>query len=241
MATPEQLRRLRRVALIGRLVVGAVITGTAAYALFLLPTATGVRPWLVPATIAVAVLADLLLVVSFRRRPVTTGLGSLALVVAAAAAFLVPSVASATVVTDGLGPFDTPFEPATVTQVTQTDVRRAQDRAAVTIRDFAAQAAASKTPILLMIDTSALAAPYILASGREVLPIGGFIGAAPAPTLAQIRFLVAFHRVRLAFVPVEPAGNDPRIVWIRTHCRQLELSPPATIRFGLYDCSAAKT
>jgi len=36
-------------------------------------------------------------------------------------------------------------------------------------------------------DTSGLAQSYILYSGREVLPIGGYLGNVPAPTLATLR------------------------------------------------------
>jgi 4-amino-4-deoxy-L-arabinose transferase-like glycosyltransferase len=231
------LRRLRRGGTVGRAVVGVAATGSAAYALFLLPSSAGVRSWLLPATIAVAVLADLFLVVSLLHRPLTARLGSTALALAALAALLVPSVASATVVTGGLGPFDTPFEPASVTMVTQTDIRRAQDRAATVARAFVALARRSKTHILFITDTSALAAPYILASGREVLPIGGFIGAAPAPTLKQIQLDVAFGRVKYALVPAEPPEPDQRVKWITSHCHEVGLDPPAPVRFGLFDCS----
>jgi hypothetical protein len=111
----------------GRALVGVVVSAGAGYAVYLIPTGTGVRPWLVPAVIAAAVVTDVALLASIVRRPDAAGIGSIALVAAVAAALLVPSVASATAVTDGLGPFDTPFEPASVTLVTQTDVRRAQD------------------------------------------------------------------------------------------------------------------
>jgi hypothetical protein len=90
--------------------------------------------------------------------------------------------------------------------------------------------------MLFMTDTSAVAAAYILASGREVLPIGGFTGAIPSPTLKQIRIDIAFGQVRLAIVPVVPPGHDPRIIWIRTHCREINVDPPRAVRFGVYDC-----
>jgi hypothetical protein len=92
------------------------------------------------------------------------------------------------------------------------------------------------TPILFITDTSAVAANYILTSGREVLPIGGFTGAIPSPTLRQIRADIDFGQVRLAIVPVDPPGNDPRIIWIRTHGRFVRIDPPAPVRFGIYDC-----
>jgi hypothetical protein len=159
-----------------------------------------------------------------------------ALVTAALSRVLVPSVASATVVSDGLGSFDTPFQPASVTLVTQTDALRSQQAVARSVRTLELLAAASKTRILFVTDTSIVASAYILASGREVLPIGGYTGAIPSPTLAQIRIDIAFGQVRLAVVPVDPPGNDPRIVWIRTHCQLARLDRPATVRFGVYDC-----
>jgi 4-amino-4-deoxy-L-arabinose transferase-like glycosyltransferase len=221
---------------VGRLLVGVAVTATAGYAVYLIPTGTGVRPWLVPAVIITAVAADVLLVASWWWRRDSTRLGSVALVTAALSRVLVPSVASATVVSDGLGSFDTPFQPASVTLVTQTDALRSQQAVARSVRTLELLAAASKTRILFVTDTSIVASAYILASGREVLPIGGYTGAIPSPTLAQIRIDIAFGQVRLAVVPVDPPGNDPRIVWIRTHCQLARLDRPATVRFGVYDC-----
>jgi hypothetical protein len=212
------------------------VTGSGAYAIWLIPTATGVRPWLVPAVIASAAIADVLVIVSLVRRDAMVGVGTAALAVGAVAMLLVPSVASATAVTTGLGPFDTPFEPLSITAVTGTALREVQDRAAVVDRTLEAFAHTARTRILFVTDSSAVAAPYILASGREVLPIGGFTGAIPEPTLEQIRLDIAFGEVRLAIVPVDPPGRDPRIVWIRTHCLVVRIDPPAAVRFGVYDC-----
>ena len=221
---------------LGRVLVGVAVTGGAGYALYLIPGATGVRPWLVPAVIATAVVADAALLVSLVSRGDVARVGSAALAAAAVAALLVPAVASATVVGDGLGPFDTPFEPASVSAVTQTGVHGAQADAAVTVRYFEALARTSRTHILFVTDTSGLAAPFILASGREVLPIGGFTGALPSPTLRKIRIDIAFGLVRLAIVPVTPPGTDPRLVWIRAHCRLVRVDRPRPVRFGVYDC-----
>jgi hypothetical protein len=163
-------------------------------------------------------------------------MGSAALVVAALAMLLVPSVASATVVNNGRGPFDTPFEPASVGALTGVDARRAEDAAARVVRTLEKFARTARTPMLFVTDTSGVASVYILVSGREVLPIGGFTGAIPSPTLRQIRLDIAFGQVRLAIVPVAPPGHDPRIVWIRTHCQVVRIDPPAAVRFGVYDC-----
>ncbi|HEY7946532.1 MAG TPA: glycosyltransferase family 39 protein [Acidimicrobiales bacterium] len=237
VASEAHTGRLRRAGFTGRLIAAGAATASAAYALFLLPSTTGVGTWLVPAVIAVAVLGDVLLLVTFVRRPLTARLGSMTLLLAASAALLVPAVASAIVVADGLGPFDTPFEPASVSLLTQTDFHRSQARAVIVTDDFESLAARSKTHTLFLIDTSAVAAPYILASGREILPVGGFAGANPAPTLKQIRLDIAFGRVRFALVPVVPPGDDPRMVWIRAYCHNVGLDRSGRIRFGLYDCS----
>jgi hypothetical protein len=217
----------------------AAVTGSAAYAVFLIPTGTGVRPWLVPALIATAAVADGLLLASVVRPPARRTVATLALVVTALSLLLVPSVASATVVTSDQGPFDTPFELASVMEVTGTDLRVAQAKADASVPTLEQIARVSKTSILFMTDTSAVAAIYIFASGREVLPIGGFTGAIPEPTLHQIRMDIADGLVRLAVVPVVPPGHDPRIIWIRQHCHVVRIDPPAPVRFGVFDCPTA--
>jgi hypothetical protein len=221
---------------VGRLLVAAAVTASAGYAVYLIPGGTGVEPWLVPAVIAAALVADVVVLVPLWRTRSIAGPGALALAVAAVALLLVPSVASATVVADARGPFDTPFEPTSVALVTGADARRAQEVAAADIPKLEQIARASHTPMLFVTDTSVVAADYIVASGREVLPIGGFTGAIPSPTLKQITFDIAFGQVRLAVVPVTPPSPDPRIVWIRTHCLLVRLDRPAPIRFGVYDC-----
>ena len=99
------------------------------------------------------------------------------------------------------------FEPTSVLPVTRIDPRLAQDRGDVTADSLEEFARAAPTSILFVTDTSNVASDYIFASGREVLPI----------------------------VPVITPGHDPRIAWIRTHCRVIKIDPPAAIRFGVHD------
>ena len=57
--------------------------------------------------------------------------------------------------------------------------------------------------------TAVLAAPFIWASGREVVPIGGFTGTIPEPTLATLQDLI-----RTGFVATflqSPTTTDPRL------------------------------
>jgi 4-amino-4-deoxy-L-arabinose transferase-like glycosyltransferase len=50
------------------------------------------------------------------------------------------------------------------------------------------------------------AAPYILATGAEVLPMGGFSGSVPAPTLSRVRHLVRAGQLRFVLLaPASPA------------------------------------
>jgi hypothetical protein len=215
-----------------------VVAGASSgYAVFLLPTFAGVRTWLVPVLIAAAVVGVGMLLASVVARSARTSMATMAVVAAGLAAVLAPAVATASVVTDGLGPFDTPFEAAGVTMITQSDMKDSQYRAAITARDFEGLIQHTGATILFVTDTSAAAANFILASGREVLPIGGFTGAVPAPTLAQIRHDITTGRVIYAIVPVSPPGHDARIVWIRRHCHAAQIDRPAPVRFGLFNCS----
>lgn len=49
---------------------------------------------------------------------------------------------------------------------------------------------------LLAVESWTAAAPYILATGQEVMPMGGFSGSVPEPTLARVRQLVAAGQLR---------------------------------------------
>ena len=89
--------------------------------------------------------------------------------------------------------------------------------------------------MVMAVDSSILAAPYILATGREILPIGGFQGGIPSPSLAQLRRYVDSGQVRAFLVP--RTSDDPRVVWVHAHCAP----PPGSPSDGhgptaLYDC-----
>ena len=72
-------------------------------------------------------------------------------------------------------------------------------------------------------ETSVLAAPFIFATGQEVLPIGGYTGTSPSPTVADIRRMVASGRFHL--VLAAQGSTDPRITWIASNCLPV---PPVT-------------
>lgn len=63
-----------------------------------------------------------------------------------------------------------------------------------------------------------LAAPLIFATGHEVVPIGGFQGTNPSPSVSRLQRLVAESQVHLI---LGPDAADPRMRWAAAHCRQV--------------------
>jgi len=203
-----------------------VVAGSVLYAALLLRGAPA-PGWLVPVAAVVAVVAVVLLALS-TSRPRLLGGG---VVAALAAVLVVPTVGSALLVLRGGGAFNTPFE---------------SRRAAVGVYELfvATPAAIARTlptleqaragaPDLMAVQSAAVASVFSYPSGQEVLPIGGFTGTGPAPTLAALKADIAageFHLV-LAF-----PSTDPRMVWIAAHCRAL---PQRTPPFHAYYCDPA--
>ncbi|MDT3400624.1 glycosyltransferase family 39 protein [Streptomyces sp. B1866] len=72
------------------------------------------------------------------------------------------------------------------------------------------------------------AEPFILATGQKVLPMGGFSGAVPDPTLKEFTRLVGEGRVRLVLTRpggggiVPGVGTTGRIAaWVAAHCARV--------------------
>ena len=106
-------RRRSTAVLLGVALTVAVTTGFAAW---LMPSSgTGLPSWLDPVVLAVGLLATVVLVAAALGCAGKWLPDRLAYGLAGAAVLLVPAVASASVVAESLGPFDTPFQPALVT------------------------------------------------------------------------------------------------------------------------------
>ncbi len=202
----------------GRRVAPAVLAGTlvccVGYGIYLLRGGTAVPGWLTPVAVVLCV-AGVLALWAPRRADGGGSFRSPARTVVAFAvlcALLLPGVAAALMVTRGLGPFAAPYEPAsaTISRALAQRTRIADERVVDQL------ASTYNTPIALATDSSILAAPFILATGSEVLPIGGFQGGIPSPTLARLQRYVAAGEVRAFVVPVH--SDDPRIEWIHSHC-----------------------
>lgn len=135
---------------------------------------------------------------------------------------LLPAAASVSGVIRGLGPFDTPFESSKTAHNNQL-LALAAPRITRAVQQLELQTPPGDA--LLGTDTSGLAQNYILYSGREVLPIGGYLGNVPAPTLATLQEDISRGYVRVFVLPVSPPGSDPRVRWIESHCTRQPLPP----------------
>jgi 4-amino-4-deoxy-L-arabinose transferase-like glycosyltransferase len=195
------------------LALGAAVLATAGYAAWLLPASgSGLPGWLRTVAIGVAAAAVCCVAAAAWRRR-AAALAAVALTLATAAAVIVPAAASAAVVGTGLGPFQTPFESARETADITTFLSSGFQ---INGSLAALERANAAFPYLMATQTAVLAAPFIWASGREVLPIGGFTGTIPEPTLATLQNLI-----RTGFVATflqSPTTTDPRLVWIARHC-----------------------
>jgi 4-amino-4-deoxy-L-arabinose transferase-like glycosyltransferase len=216
-----------------RLIVAATVLGCADYGAYLI-SATAAGPVVLSAValvLAAAAAGQVLLLASGQ-----AGHRS-AVAVASAALLLLPAAASVSSVIRGLGPFDTPFESSKTAHNNQLLA------AAGPALTRAAQRLELETPprdALFGADTSGLAQNYILYSGAEVLPIGGFLGNVPAPTLATLEADIRRGYVRVFVLPVAPPGPDPRVRWIESHCtRQPQRPHRRPVPYATFFCAVA--
>jgi hypothetical protein len=148
---------------------------------------------------------------------------------------IVPGVASVSIAASRLGPFDTPFQPVGVTDGVRAFFGVTSATAALIPRLEQARAGA---PYLMATQTSALAAPFIFVSGQEVLPIGGFTGTIPEPSLSTIKSMIRDGRFHL--VLQSPTTTDPRFVWIAHHCARVAqptgTDVPSGGRYAIFYC-----
>jgi 4-amino-4-deoxy-L-arabinose transferase-like glycosyltransferase len=215
----------RRAALT-RVLVAVGIAGSGVYAAWLLPAAgVGLYGWLGPCTLAAAALAALVAVASLRFRPVPVL--AVALGLGLGAGLVVPAVGSAGAVANGMGSFDTPFEPAAYAASMQRLFGPATRESGTGLLPLLEHLRSQfHTRDLMATQTAVVAAPAIFASGQEVYPLGGYDGTGVAPTLTRLRRLIADGYFRL--VLANPSSKDPRYRWIAHHC----LAPRGSMRLG---------
>jgi 4-amino-4-deoxy-L-arabinose transferase-like glycosyltransferase len=233
LALAWERRADRRVALTSACAVAV----SCAYAAWLLPgTGFGTVAGLPAAEIVLGIAAVALLLLLFTRYAGRTGTVQAAIVFAAVAVLAAPAAASASVVDNALGPFDTPFEQLSAWKLARSLGALANQTEALLP---ALEQAPDLPPDLMATQTSAVAAPFIYDTGREVLPIGGYTGTIPEPTITTLKSMIArrdFHLVIQA-----PVVHDPRLVWIANHCLPLNpgassSSAPGRLRLAIYFC-----
>jgi 4-amino-4-deoxy-L-arabinose transferase-like glycosyltransferase len=190
-----------------RLAVLLLTAATVGYEAWLFVVAGGILCVLVPASALVLLLAGGWLL---------RGWSSAAPAWFLAAILVAPAVASCSLVARGWGPFDTPFEPAATAALTQQATTRALHVTAAAMGPMVAARGSARD--LAATYTALLAAPFIFQSGQEVLPIGGFTGTIPEPTLNQLRQAIASGALHLV---ISPPTTDARIAWIAAQCVRL--------------------
>jgi hypothetical protein len=90
--------------------------------------------------------------------------------------------------------------------------------------------------------TAAIAAPFIYDSGLEVLPIGGFTGTLPEPSLAALKAAISRSDFRL--VIQSTTVTDPRLTWIAQHCLIVKTGKngsPTGVHLATYYCAVPDT
>lgn len=195
-------------------VVMATVAIGVAYAISLVPERVGVRPWVVATSVLAAAGAVGWFVHSLRRRGRPRENGA-CLGLAALALLLGGAWASASVVADRLGPFDSPYQPAAATTAEHLSWSR------IVASWAGINAAAARVPSDQSVITSESSAQVdiaVLASGREFLPVGGFSGQVPSTPLHTFIDDVRQGRVVIVLVPVQPLTRNPDMRWVLTHC-----------------------
>jgi 4-amino-4-deoxy-L-arabinose transferase-like glycosyltransferase len=208
--------------------VALIVAGTVAYGIWLIRSSGAAPPaWLwrlAAGTGFVAVALLLVSVVAVSRRRVLAA----ALVACLAAVLVIPATASALLVYQQRGIGDTPFEAAST--AAQNHVLLASSGGLGGVLPTLEKLQGG-SPYVMAVYTAAVAAGFISASGKEILPIGGFTGTIPEPTLAQLQEMIRSGKFHLALLI---GGHDPRLKWIASHCQHLG---PGGGTSGLFICS----
>jgi len=199
-----------------RIGLAVVSAGTTAYAVWLVPAqGAHIAGWLVPAIIAVGAVAVVVAIGSalIKRAALTAA----AVTAVLAAALWAPAVASVGLAANHESAFDTPFEATRLAALTASVPARLALLQRVTIPRLEKLRAGA--PDLLAAQSSYIASLFIYTSGLEALPIGGFTGTIPSPTLSQLQADIRDRQFHL--VVALSASTDPRIQWISEHCNSL--------------------
>ncbi len=224
-----------------RIVVLGVVVGTVAVDVLLVPGYAGVRDWVLAGVALGGLSTVAILGASFQSRHDSVWSRDAGLALGAATMLLCTSWASALVVVEGLGPFDSPFAPAAVNQNTQVST---SDFPVLQRQLVHYVAGVPERQAVDVFETSRSASEDALASGREFLPIGGFTGVVPSPTLGQFEHDVRRGLVRQVTLATAPLTANTVLLWVFGHCHRTPTAfydQYSQAEFTVYLCSPADT
>jgi 4-amino-4-deoxy-L-arabinose transferase-like glycosyltransferase len=211
-----------------------VVAGTVGYGIWLIRAPGGSPPpWLAFLAAGLGLAAVALLVVSARASTRRRWLAG-ALVVSAAAVLVIPATGAVQIVSDHQGFTNTPFESKKTTAMYEALLGASSSKETSSILPIFERLQMG-SPYVMAVYTSAVASIFTAASGKEFLPIGGFTGSVPEPTLPQLEGMIRAGRFHLVLLT---GGHDPRLTWIAVHCQHLG---PGGGSVGLFTCSPADT
>jgi 4-amino-4-deoxy-L-arabinose transferase-like glycosyltransferase len=227
----ESRAEVRSVALRHGGAAGLVVAGTVGYGIWLIRSSGAVAPtWLWPLAASLGVAAVLLLVASatWSRR----WLLAVALIVGMIAILVIPTSGDVLVVKDHQGFTNTPFESKKTTALYDALLGQSSAKEFDRILPLFEKLQMG-SPYVMAVYTSAVASVFTSASGKEFLPIGGFTGSIPEPTISQLEAMIRAGKFHLVLLT---GGHDPRLTWIAHHCQHLG---PGGGSSGLFICEPA--
>jgi 4-amino-4-deoxy-L-arabinose transferase-like glycosyltransferase len=211
---------------------GLVVAGTVGYGIWLIRSSGAVAPtWLGPLAASLGVAAVLLLVASAAARS-RRKLLAVALVLGMIAILAIPTSGAFLLVKDHQGFTNTPFESSKTTALYNALLGLSQSEESARILPIFEKLQMG-SPYVMAVYTSAVASVFTSASGKEFLPIGGFTGSIPEPTISQLEGMIRASKFHLVLLT---GGHDPRLTWIAHHCHHLG---PGGGSFGLFICRPA--
>jgi 4-amino-4-deoxy-L-arabinose transferase-like glycosyltransferase len=211
---------------------GLVVAGTVGYGIWLTRSSGANAPtWLEPLAISIGVAAVLLLVASVAAWP-RRWLLALSLIVSTVAILVIPTSGSVLLASDHQGFTNTPFESKKTTALYDALLGVSSAKGAASIIPVFEKLQMG-SPYVMAVYTSAVASIFISASGKEFLPIGGFTGSIPEPTISQLEGMIRASKFHLVLLT---GGDDPRLTWIAHHCQHLG---PGGGSVGLFTCQPA--
>jgi 4-amino-4-deoxy-L-arabinose transferase-like glycosyltransferase len=208
-----------------------VVAGTVGYATWLIRSSGANSPtWLAILAASLGGAAVLLLLASVawpRQRLLAVGvtMGTLALLV-------IPASGAVLLASHHQGFSNAPFESRLTTAEYEALLGTSSAKGVASIIPTFEKLQGG-SPYVMAVSTSAVASVFISASGKEFLPIGGFTGSIPEPTINQLKVMIRASKFHLVLLT---GGQDPRLTWIVHHCQHLG---PGGGAVGLFTCQPA--